>query len=132
MTSSNYSLTELGFTAHFLSQLSLEELECLLPVRIIEVQRDRLTALGENGLVTVTLSTATPSGNFAVGDWMLVDSDIRPVRLLSPKSSSRRRAVGTDATVQLIAHNVDTLFIVTSRNADFSKARLERYLALSK
>jgi ribosome biogenesis GTPase / thiamine phosphate phosphatase len=33
--------------------------------------------------------------------------------------------------MQLIAANVDTLFIVTSCNADFNPARLERYLALS-
>lgn len=43
-----------------------------------------------------------------------------------------RRAAGTNAAVQYIANNVDTLFIVTSCNADFNEARLERYLALAK
>ena len=32
---------------------------------------------------------------------------------------------------QLVAANIDTLFIVTSCNADFNGARLERYLALA-
>jgi ribosome biogenesis GTPase len=32
---------------------------------------------------------------------------------------------------QLAAANIDTLFIVTSCNADFNPARLERYLALA-
>ncbi len=129
---SNYSLAELGFSAHFLSQLSLEELELLIPIRVIEVQRDRLTAIGESGHVDVLLTAANPSGDIAVGDWMLIDSDHRPVRTLSPKSSLRRRAAGTDASAQLIANNVDTLFVVTSCNADFNEARLERYLALAK
>jgi ribosome biogenesis GTPase / thiamine phosphate phosphatase len=34
--------------------------------------------------------------------------------------------------VQVIAANVDTLFIVTSCNRDFNVARLERYLALAR
>ena len=34
--------------------------------------------------------------------------------------------------MQLIAANVDTLFIVTSCNQDFNVARLERYLALAR
>jgi ribosome biogenesis GTPase len=132
MTISNYSLTELGFSAHFRSQLSLEDLESLLPVRVTEVQRDRLTALGESGQIEVILTTAFPSGDITVGDWMLVDSNHMPARLLSPKTSLRRRAAGTNAAIQLIANNVDTLFVVTSCNADFNEARLERYLALAK
>ena len=43
----------------------------------------------------------------------------------------KRRAAGTAADVQLIAANVDTLFIVTSANRDFNVARLERYLAIA-
>ena len=34
-------------------------------------------------------------------------------------------------TPQLAGANIDTLFIVTSCNADFNVARLERYLALA-
>ena len=34
--------------------------------------------------------------------------------------------------MQLIAANVDTLFVVTSCNQDFNVARLERYLALAR
>jgi putative ribosome biogenesis GTPase RsgA len=36
-----------------------------------------------------------------------------------------------DGRPQLAAANVDMLFIVTSCNADFNLARLERYLALA-
>lgn len=42
----------------------------------------------------------------------------------------QRRTEGRDVP-QLGASNVDTLFIVTSCNADFDVARLERYLALA-
>ena len=46
--------------------------------------------------------------------------------------SMDERAAGTGRRVQLIAANVDTLFVVTSCNQDFNVARLERYLALAR
>lgn len=126
-----YSLAELGFSAHFVSQLSLDEFESLTPMRITEVQRDRLSALGESAQALLHIPSDFSAGDFAVGDWVLVDGEQRLQRRLEPKSSLKRRAAGTDASSQLIANNVDTLFIVSSCNADFSVARLERYLALA-
>lgn len=131
MTSSNYSLGELGFSAHFRCQLNLEELEHLTPVRITEVQRDRLHAVGEATQAVLSPPANQSTGDFAVGDWVLLNAEQRLVRRLAPLSSLRRRAAGTDASTQLIANNIDTLFIVSSCNADFSEARLERYLALA-
>jgi len=52
------------------------------------------------------------------------------VRRLDRKALLQRRTEGS-RTPQLIAANVDTLFIVTSCNDDFNPARLERYLALA-
>ena len=132
ITPNLYTTTELGFSSYFLSQLSLDELENLHPMRVIEVHRNKLNALGEQGLVALSLDTSTSSGDFAVGDWVLTDDAHRVIRLLTPKSSMTRRAAGTNTSIQFIANNVDTLFIVTSCNADFNEARLERYLALSK
>lgn len=127
----NFTLDDLGFSPYFRSQLSLEDLERLKPMRIVDVQRDRLNALSENGMAELSLGASSSTGDFAVGDWVLVEAENRVVQLLTPKSSLQRRAAGTSTAVQYIANNVDTLFIVTSCNADFNKARLERYLALS-
>ena len=52
-------------------------------------------------------------------------------RRLERFSLFQRRAAGTSGDIQLIAANVDTLFIVTSANHDFNIARLERYLAVA-
>ena len=89
-------------------------------------------ALGEKCLAELTVSGSDSTGAFVVGDWVLADEQHRVIRALEPKSSLKRRAAGTDAIVQGIANNIDTLFIVTSCNADFNEARLERYLALSR
>lgn len=68
-----------------------------------------------------------------VGDWLLFDSDTgRVVQRLERKSLFKRRAPGSDRRVQLIAANIDTLFIVSSCNQDFNEARLERYLAIAR
>ena len=45
----DHSLPDSGFSAHFLSRLSLDELEQLRAVRVTEVQRDLITTLGECG-----------------------------------------------------------------------------------
>ncbi|MDC0434335.1 ribosome small subunit-dependent GTPase A [bacterium] len=131
-TSHPHSLSELGFSTHFLAQMSLEELERYQPMRVVEVQRNRLYALSEGFLFELTVSGSDSTGSFVVGDWVLTDEQHRVIRVLQPKSSLKRRAAGTNAAIQGIANNIDTLFIVTSCNADFNEARLERYLALSK
>jgi len=129
---SHLTLAELGFSPFFQSQLSLDDLEQLQPMRVVDLQRDRLNALSESGMSELSLGADMSTAEVAVGDWVLVDAQCRVNRLLSPKSSLHRRAAGTNVAVQAIANNVDTLFIVTSCNADFNAARLERYLALSK
>jgi ribosome biogenesis GTPase len=66
-----------------------------------------------------------------VGDWLLIGGDGQPQRLLDRTSLFKRMASGHDAKVQLMAANVDTLFIVTSCNTEFNLSRLERYLAMA-
>lgn len=66
------------------------------------------------------------------GDWLILDPlSHRPTRMLDRKSLFQRRAPGKARKLQLIAANIDTLFIATSCNKEFSLARLERYLALA-
>src|SRR5690606_28927468 len=74
-----------------------------------------------------------PTREIAVGDWLIVDpASGRPLRLLERNSLIQRRAAGTGREVQLVAANLDTLFVVSSCNADFNPARLERYLVLAR
>lgn len=130
MTSS--SLSDLGWSAHFLSQLSLEELDSLAPLRLFEVQRDRATGLGPTGSVLLGYPPGLSSGETVVGDWVLADPETgRIVRVLDRRTEIARRAAGREGGRQLIAANVDTLFVVTSCNADFNAPRLERYIALA-
>jgi ribosome biogenesis GTPase len=68
-----------------------------------------------------------------VGDWLLIDNDtLEPTRVLRRLNLFTRRAATNPRREQMIAANVDTLFIVASCNQDFSVPRLERYLVLAR
>lgn len=124
------SLTGLGWSGFFGDQLQPDEAG-LARMRVGSVHRSRLTAESESGPVRIGLPAHANTTDFAVGDWVLVDPRTRIlVRRLERKTLLQRRTEGARAQ-QLIAANVDTLFIVTSCNDDFNPARLERYLALA-
>ena len=100
-------------------------------MRIATVHRSRMTAESEVGPVKLSLPSQSNTTDFAVGDWVLVDPQTcMLVRRLERRTLLQRRTAGA-RTRQLIAANLDTLFIVTSCNDDFNPARLERYLALA-
>ena len=123
-------LASLGWLAFFEEQREPHEID-LAPMRIATVHRSRLTALSETGAVKLTLPVHTNTGDFAVGDWVLVHPRTHTLhRRLNRRTVLERRLEGS-RTLQPAAANVDTLFIVTSCNADFNQARLERYLALA-
>ncbi|MFV2053935.1 ribosome small subunit-dependent GTPase A [Aliiroseovarius sp. YM-037] len=127
----SHTLSDLGWSAHFMMQLSVEELETYTPARITSVHRAAVEALTESGPRTLVTPPDLPTSGIAVGDWVMIDDSALVIRLLDRLTTLSRRASGEDARQQLLAANVDTLFIVSSCNADFNPARLERYLVLA-
>ncbi|MDB5503889.1 MAG: GTPase RsgA [Tardiphaga sp.] len=124
------SLVALGWSDFFADQILPEEASAL-PVRIAAVHRSRITAISPIGPVRLVLAARTNTGDFAVGDWGLADpQSLLLQRRLARKTVLQRRTEG-NPTPQLAGANIDTLFIVTSCNAEFDVARLERYLALA-
>ncbi|RTZ18080.1 ribosome small subunit-dependent GTPase A [Vibrio aquaticus] len=123
------SLIDLGLRPFFQQQLSLEELETCSLGRIIEHHKSEVVILGDAGILRYHIPP-----NFdpiCVGDWLLFNND-RLVRVLERQSLFQRKAAGSARERQLIAANLDTVFIVSSLNDDFSLNRIERYLALAK
>jgi ribosome biogenesis GTPase len=122
-------LSSLGWSHFFESQLAPSD-EGFAPRRIATVHRSRLTALSQAGLVELSFPVQTSTGDFCVGDWVLADPREVLYRRLARRTVLERGTQG-GKTPQLAAANVDTLLIVTSCNADFNVARLERYLAFA-
>lgn len=76
----------------------------------------------------------TPESRPAVGDWVLVEGEapnaLRIVALLPRFSAIKRGAAGEHYKQQVIAANIDTVFVVCGLDADFNPRRIERYLLL--
>jgi ribosome biogenesis GTPase len=128
------SLTELGWGPPFQQQLTLEDLETLVPARVFEVHRTGIVLRHESGEVSVPLGgrwfQGSPEERPTVGDWVLLDSSLGSVsRLLERTTVLKRMSVSRPGDIQLIAANVDTMFLVSSCNEEFNLSRLERYLA---
>lgn len=124
------SLESLGWRPFFQSQLGVD---CdWTPARVLSVHRGHIELAYAGGQKTIALSGKAALLDITVGDWVTLD-------LAGPALKGRlqrlgvfqRKAAGTAGEVQLIAANVDNLFIVTSANRDFNVARLERYLAIA-
>jgi ribosome biogenesis GTPase len=68
----------------------------------------------------------------AVGDWVAIapasDGDPRIMALLPRRSRFSRRAAGDPTEEQVVAANIDTVFLVAGLDGDFNPRRIERYL----
>ncbi len=131
-------LLDLGWQPAFAEQLSHAERQRLVPARVFAASRTGITALGEANEYQLPLSgrwyQQPVQERPTVGDWVLVDdqaADPRVVRLLKRTSLLCRVNPGRVHEPQPIAANVNTLFIVSSCNAEFNVRRLERYVALA-
>jgi len=132
-------LHELGWNSFF--QQHVKAGETRRPARIVEEQRGAYRVACETGEFLAEVAghlrhNATGrSGLPAVGDWVLIDA--RPPEgratiheVLPRKSKFSRKAAGRETKEQIVAANVDTVFLVTSLNADLNLRRIERYLTV--
>lgn len=136
MTTYDQRLHDLGWDAHFAAHFAPDEGEGSMAVRVMAVHRGSLAVAGADwsGSVPPRILGAKPGDDHpTVGDWLVIDTASRlPMRVLPRKTLFKRRAPGDPRREQMIAANVDTVFLVASCNQDFSVARLERYLVLSR
>jgi len=124
------SLESLGWRPFFQSQL---DVDCdWTPARVLSVHRSHIEIACTVGQMTIPVSGKAARLDVTVGDWVTVDLEGPVLRQrLERLGVFQRKAAGTAGEIQLIAANVDNLFIVTSANRDFNVARLERYLAIA-
>lgn len=111
--------------------------------RIVGQYKDMYRALSAEGELNAEISgkmrfeARNPADYPAVGDFVLLDrsSDAAGnaiiTGILPRRSLFVRRAAGSGQEMQLIASNVDTVFICMALNQDFNPRRLERYLAIA-
>jgi ribosome biogenesis GTPase len=74
----------------------------------------------------------------AVGDWVILRpspaTGARPqIRAILPRRSAfSRKAAGRETEEQVVAANIDTVFLVSGLDQDFNPRRVERYLVMAR
>lgn len=131
------SLIELGWSDHFGAERTADG---DVRARVVEELRGMLRVAGEySGLAELAgrlrRDAQTPMDLPAIGDWVLVsppEGDGRGIvrRVLPRRTALVRRAAGNATTAQIVAANVDTVFIVESLSDDVNANRIERYLTM--
>ncbi len=136
------SLSALGWDDFFAGHFTSLPASDLVPARVALEHKHAYTLLSAQGVLAAactgrllhaaTARTALP----AVGDW--VAARLRPGEeradihaVLPRRTKFSRRAVGDDTTEQIVAANVDTVFLVTALDHNFNLRRIERYLAVA-
>ncbi|MBF0197705.1 MAG: ribosome small subunit-dependent GTPase A [Planctomycetes bacterium] len=136
-----YSLPQLGWSEYFHISLSKEERENPPCGRIALTQRGMYHVLSPSGRSQAVVSGSfrhnclSPSDFPTTGDWVIwsmeADSSVGVIHEVLPrKSKISRKGAGATSDEQLIATNIDWVVIVTSLDENFSRNRIERYLAI--
>jgi ribosome biogenesis GTPase len=134
------SLEELGWNAQWQEKFEATGGEGLVPARVVAEHRSHYRIATEE----TELSAATTGrlrnaagqradlpgvGDFVTADISERDGPATIAAVLSRASALIRKASGKP-NAQLLAANVDVVFIVTAMGGDFNLARLKRYWAL--
>ena len=135
-------LHDLGWTDSHQLEFEPHAAAGLAPGRVSEQHRGAYVVFTEDGEIR-----AEPAGRLsyeasgfgdlpAVGDWVAVA--LRPaegagtIQAVLPRRTKFSRKVAWSATEeQVVAANVDTVFLLSSLNEDLNLRRLERYLTLA-
>ncbi len=151
MTSTEYILEELGWNDFFQSQFKSQNIPGAVPARIVTEQRALYQAVTAQGQLDAEISgkfrnQAEAGARFpAVGDWVAVvpvpGEQKTVIHALLPEHSrfsrqvagGRERLSGGKTQEQIVAANVDTVFIVGAMDSGRSSnmRRIERYLTLA-
>lgn len=134
------SLEALGWSAFFDAQVQSLGMPGLLRARVAIEYQDRYHLLGQDGALWAQLSgTLLREANAerlhrpAVGDWVGVqpvegEGMATIVHLFERRTRFVRQAAGRRPGVQVVAANIDAVFVVTSFLQDFNARRIERYV----
>ena len=139
---SRMKLETFGWNSFFESRFAPHREQKLLPGRISIQHKDRYVLLSEQGEINGKVS-----GKFrfdvsglqefpAVGDWVVfeIDSGDQSAvihHVLERKSKFSRKVAGDRPDEQVLAANIDIVFLVMGLDGNYNLRRLERYLTVA-
>jgi len=138
-TAPDMTLSDLGWSGFFAAHLAPHAADGMLAARVMA--QEKLLYLVRDGSAELK---AELSGRFlheaertdrfpAVGDWVAIrpqNEDRATIHALLPRRTGVSRKIpGGKTAEQVIAANIDTVFIVTGLDQEFNPRRIERYVA---
>jgi ribosome biogenesis GTPase / thiamine phosphate phosphatase len=135
-------LTALGWGPRFADAFVPHAAEGLVPARVALEHTHIYRLFTESGEWLARVSgrlrhRAAARADFpAVGDWVAVERPVdggdARIRAVLPRFSRfSRRAAGDPTEEQIVAANIDTVFLVSGLDGDFNPRRIERYLVVA-
>ncbi len=135
-------LLNLGWNEFFAAQIKQTPQAETVPARVIVQQKTNFIVAAADGEYRATVRGRLRflSGHQAempaVGDWVVFQptpgehsGSIRAV--LQRRTAFSRRAAGREEVEQVVAANIDIVFLVTGLDDNYSLRRIERYLAVA-
>ena len=141
MKLNNIDMKNLGLTEEFIQESKIYK--DLFIGRVSSQSKKLYKVITEKGEIVAEISgkyhysVKGISEYPAVGDFVMVDriDNLQGNgiihRVLSRKSVFAREMAGTKEDIQIVATNIDTVFICMSLNYDYNLRRLERYLSIA-
>ncbi len=136
-------LDTIGWHPFFEAQFNELNTAHLHPARVVEEHRERYVVWSEQGELTAQVSgklrhAAVWRSDFpAVGDWVAIepaDSELAIIQAVLPRRAAFIRkeiSANQKADNQVLAANIDTVFLVSGLDRDFNVRRIERYLTIA-
>lgn len=131
------SLQEWGWSEVWAARAAELEPTVGQPARVVAQHRDRWSIQTEDGLHLARVAAGSRLLSVpVVGDWVLARSGPSPsdpwtlIALLPRQSRLSRGAAGTGLEEQILAANVDVVWVVHGLDVPFNARRVERYLAM--
>nr|WP_235857639.1 ribosome small subunit-dependent GTPase A [Paenibacillus albiflavus] len=136
------NLTSLGWNETYQEQAAPYYKDGLIPARVASEQKQLYRVLTEQGELHAEITgkmrfQADGRNDYpAVGDWVMISPRIDEGKaiihtILPRKTKFSRKIAGQLVDEQIVAANIDTVFIVNALNNDFNIGRIERYLILT-
>lgn len=133
-------LQDYGYTPRF--QVFAEEYPDLSPARVISQEKGMYKIISAHGESLAVVSgklryrVVTPEDFPAVGDFVMADIDENGRNsvihcIINRKSVFVRKSAGTSNAQQVVAANIDKVFLCMSLNLDFNIRRMERYISIA-
>jgi ribosome biogenesis GTPase len=134
------TLEALGWTEHRQSEFTVHAAVGLVPGRVVAEHRSHYRvatdatelSAGTTGRIrnTVVQRSDLPGVGDFVGVRLAQGDGPATIEVVLPRISALVREAAGERRPQLLAANIDVVFIVTAPDGDFNLPRLERYLAL--